>query len=154
MHVWEIKEIQLGLVILFVFFITSFFSGLDLHMVLTHMIVLVVTGFILIVLMLNLVVLSIIPHNGRLTLIHEEDEWFINAYKMIYFILFFTICTLISSLINYSLYMDRSQNIFTLGMFIANIYYLIIALWTSLSFFLMSAEKEMMDFTKKDFLDK
>jgi hypothetical protein len=39
-------------------------------------------------------------------------------------------------------------------MFIANIYYLIIALWTSLSFFLMSAEKEMMDFIKKDFLDE
>lgn len=154
MHVWEMREIQLGLIILFVFFITSFFSGLDLHMVLTHMIVLVVTGFILIVLMLNLVVLSIIPHKGRLTLIHKKDEWFINAYKMIYFILFFSVCTLISSLINYSLYMDRSQNIFTLGMFIANIYYLLIALWTSLSFFLMSAEKDMMDFTRKDFLDE
>ena len=154
MHVWEIREIQLGLIILFVFYITSFFSGLDLHMVLTHMIVLVVTGFMLIVLMLNLVVLSIIPHKGRLKLIHEEDEWFINAYKMIYFILFFSVCTLISSLINYSLYMDRSQNIFTLGMFIANIYYLLIALWTSLSFFLMSAEKDMMDFTRKDFIDE
>lgn len=154
MHVWEIREIQLGLIILFVFYITSFFSGLDLHMVLTHMIVLVVTGFILIVLMLNLIVLSIIPHKGRLTLTHKEDKWFINAYKMIYFILFFSVCTLISSLINYSLYMDRSQNIFTLGMFIANIYYLLIALWTSLSFFLMSAEKDMMDFTRKDFLDE
>ena len=50
--------------------------------------------------------------------------------------------------------MDRSQNIFTLGMFIVNIYYLLIALWTSLSFFLMSAEKDMMDFTREDFLDK
>lgn len=153
MHVLKIKEIQLGLIILFAFFIISLFSGLDTRMILTHTIVLDATGIILVILMLNLLLMIHIPKKGKLVLISNNDEWFINAYKMIYFIVFFSVLTIISSLLNYSLFIDRSQNIFTLGMFIANIYYLLIALWTSLNFVLMSEKTQMQEFTRKDFLD-
>ena len=153
MNVLKISEIQLGLIILFAFFIISLLSGLDTRMVLTHTIVLDAIGIILVILMLNLILLIHIPKKGSLVLISNKDEWFINAYKMIYFILFFSVLTMISSLLNYSLFVDRAQNIFTLGMFIANIYYLIIALWTSLNFVLMSERTQMEDFERKHFLD-
>ena len=153
MNVLKIKEIQLGLIILFAFFIISLSSNLDTRMVLTHTIVLDAIGIILVILMLNLILLIHIPKKGSLVLISNKDEWFINAYKMIYFILFFSVLTMISSLLNYSLFVDRAQNIFTLGMFIANIYYLIIALWTSLNFVLMSERTQMEDFERKHFLD-
>lgn len=153
MHVLKIREIQLGLIILFAFFIISLFSGLDTRMILTHTIVLDTMGIILVILMLNLILMIHIPKRGKLVLISNNDEWFINAYKMIYFILFFSVLTIISSLLNYSLFIDRAQNIFTLGMFITNIYYLLIALWTSLNFVLMSEKTQMQEFTRKDFLD-
>ena len=153
MHVLKIREIQLGLIILFTFFIISLFSDLDTRMILTHTIVLDTMGIILVILMLNLVLMIHIPKKGKLVLISNNDEWFINAYKMIYFILFFSVLTMISSLLNYSLFVDRAQNIFTLGMFIANIYYLIIAFWTSLNFVLMSERTQMEDFERKHFLD-
>lgn len=148
-NVFRIREIQLGLIILFSFYFFSLFSGLDLHMILTHQIVLGVTCCILIVLMLNLRIMTQAPHRGLLRLTHKQDTWFITAYQMMYFILFFTVCTIISSLINYSLYLDRSQNIFTLGMFIANIYYLIIALWSSCNFVIMSTKGDNMEFERE-----
>lgn len=153
MNVLKIREIQLGLIILFAFFIISLWSGLDTRMVLTHTIVLDATGIILVILMLNLMLLVNIKKQGKLVLTSNKDEWFINAFKMIYFILFFSVLTIISSLLNYSLFVDRAQNIFTLGMFIANIYYLIIALWISLNFVLMSETQQMNDFERKNFLD-
>ena len=153
MNVLKIREIQLGLIILFAFFIISLLSGLDTRMVLTHTIVLDATGIILVILMLNLILMVNIPKKGKLVLISNKDQWFINAYKMIYFILFFSVLTIISSLLNYSLFVDREQNIFTLGMFIANIYYLLIALWTSLNFVLMSEKTQMFEFTRENFLD-
>lgn len=153
MNVLKIKEIQLGLIILFAFFVISLSFGLDTRMILTHTIVLDAIGIILVILMLNLILLVHVPKKGKLVLINNKDEWFIDAYKMIYFILFFSVLTMISSLLNYSLFVDRAQNIFTLGMFITNIYYLIIALWTSLNFVLMSERTQMEDFQRKNFLD-
>ena len=149
-NVFKIKEIQLGLIILLSFYIISFISNLDLYMVLTHTIILDATSFIIVILMLNLGVIIRIPRVGKLVLLGKNDDWFVNAYKTIYFILFFSVFTLISSLINYAVYVDRSQNVFTLGMFIANIYYLLIALWTSYNFVLMAAEEEKLNFKEKD----
>ena len=149
MNVLKIKEIQLGLIILFTFFVISYLSGLDTRMVLTHTIVLDFIGVILIVLMLNLLFMGSIEKRGKLKLINNKDEWFINAYKSYYFIIFFCIFTGICSLLNYSLFIDRAQNIFTLGMFISSIYYLLLALWVSANFVIMSEKKEMEDFTRK-----
>lgn len=149
MNVLKIREIQLGLIILFAFFVISYISGLDTRMILTHTIVLDTEGVILIVLMLNLLFMGCIEKKGKLKLITNKDEWFINAYKGYYFIVFFCIFTGISSLLNYSLFVDRAQNIFTLGMFIASIYYVLLALWVSANFVIMSEKKEMEDFSRK-----
>lgn len=146
--VFKFKEVQLGLIILFSFYVLSLLSGLDLHMIYSHEMITYISLFFLTILLLNLRIIVAMPHRGRLKVNSKEDTWFINAYKLLFFIIFFTICTLISTLIAYAIHMDRSQDIFTLGMLIANIYYLVIAFWTCYNFIYMSAIGENIEFKR------
>lgn len=146
--VFNFREIRLGLIILFCFYIFSYFSGLDLGMIYSHEMITYISLFFLMILMVNLRIMLALPHQGALKVNSKNDTWFISAYKMMYFCLFFTICTLISTLIAYAMHMDRSQDIFTLGMLISNIYYLVLAFWTSYNFITMSAIAENMRFER------
>lgn len=145
-QVLKIREIQLGLIILFTFYILSLLSGLDLGMIYSHEMITYISLFFLVILLLNLKIIVDAPHRGQLVVRSKNDTWFINTYKMLFFILFFTICTLISALLSYALHVDRSQDIFTLGMLIANIYYIIVCFWTSYNFITMSTVGDNMEF--------
>lgn len=145
-NVIKFREIQLGLIILFSFYILSLISGLDLHMIYSHEMITYISLFFLMILLVNLRIIVAMPHRGTLQVNSKEDTWFISSYRMLFFIIFFTICTLISTLISYALHMDRSQDIFTLGMLIANIYYVIISFWTCYNFITMSVIGDNMEF--------
>lgn len=147
--VFKLREIQLGLIILFSFYVFSLISGLDLHMMYSHEMTTYISLFLLIILLLTLRIIVAMPHRGALKIHSADDTWFISTFKMIIFIIFFTICTLISTLIAYALHVDRSQDIFTIGMLIANIYYLIITTWTCYNFITMSVIGDNMEFKKR-----
>ena len=117
MHILKIKEIQLGIIILIVTFISFFCSGIDLNMQYSHRFIVLLTSIFLLMLVLNLRLLVEIPHRGLLVLTHKQDTWFISTFKMIFFIIFFTVATIITGLIADSLKFDRSQDIFLLSMF-------------------------------------
>lgn len=149
MHVLNTKEVQLGLIILFVFYFGALFSGLDLGMMYSHEMISYIAVGLLIALLFNLKIVVDTPHRGRLVLNSKNDTWFISAYNMLFFILIFTVCTLISSLIAYALHVDRSQDIFTIGMLITNIYYVLVSLWTCYNFIAMSSLGDNMEFEEK-----
>lgn len=146
--VFTFKEVQLGLIILFSFYFFSFFSGLDLGMIYSHEMITYISLFFLMILLIDLRIILAIPHRGALKINSKDDTWFISAYKLIFFIIFFTVCTLISTLIAYAMHMDRSQDIFTLGMLISNIYYLVVAFWVCYNFITMSAIGENIEFER------
>ena len=147
--VFKIKEIQLGLIILFSFYVFSLLSELDLGMTYSHEMITYISLLFIIILLINLRIILSTPHKGILKLNSKNDTWFISSYKIIYFIMFFTVCTLISTLIAYAIPMDRSQDIFTLGMLISNIYYIFLSFWVSYNFIMMSAIGENMEFAEK-----
>lgn len=146
--VFKMREIQLGLIILSSFYILSLLSGLDLHMIYSHEMITYISLFFLLILLVNLRIIVSMPHRGVLKVHSRDDTWFISAYKMLFFIIFFTTCTLISTLIAYALHMDRSQDIFTLGMLISNIYYVIVAFWTCYNFITMSTIGDNLEFKR------
>lgn len=146
MNVFNIKEIQLGLIILILTYFSFFFSGVDLNMKFSHRFVIAMLFAILFILMFNLRILVQTPHRGLLVLTHKHDTWFVSTFKMIFFIIFFTVASILVGLIADAMHLDRSQDIFLLSMFVANIYYLIVSLWVSYNFINMSTIGDNMEY--------
>ena len=148
--VFNNREVQLGLIILFVTYISFLFSGLDLNMKYSLRFLISLVVGLLICVLLNFRMITEAPHRGLLVLTHKEDTWFISTYKMMIFIIFFMLATILSGLIASGIHMDRSQDIFFLSMFVSSIYYLIISFWVLYNFTIMSAMGDNMDY-KNDF---
>lgn len=137
--VLKIKEIQLGLIILITLYCSMILSKIDLFMTYEYLIIIITTLMILICLLLNLRIIVDAPHRGQLVITHREDEWFIVQYKILFFIILYTVFTFFIGLIVHSLPTDRTHNIFLLSLYITNIYYLTVSFWLCYSFIRMSA---------------
>lgn len=137
--VLKIKEIQLGLIILITLYCSMILSKIDLFMTYEYLIIIITTLMILICLLLNLRIIVDAPHRGQLVITHREDEWFIVQYKILFFIILYTVFTFFIGLIVHSLPTDRTHNIFLLSLYITNIYYLTVSFWLCYSFVRMSA---------------
>ena len=134
----KIKEIQLGLIILITLFFSMIFSEIDLFMVYEYPIIISTTLFILICLLLNLKTIVDAPHRGQLVLTHKEDEWFITQYKILFFIIMYTVFTFFIGLVVHSLPTDRIHSIFLISLYITNIYYMVVSFWLCYNFIQMS----------------
>lgn len=148
MHVLRMREIQIGLIIAIVTYLSLLFSSLDSGMHYSHRFIVILNFGLLVCELLNLLILVKIPHQGLLVLISKRDTWFLSFYKMIFFFIFFTLTAIIVSLLAsaFALHFDRSQDIFSISMFVASIYYLIIAFWGTYNFITRSLVKENMEY--------
>lgn len=149
MNALRLKEVQLGLIILVALYVSILLSGIDLNMRFSHRFIIAMTFAIFFILILNLRMLTQIPHRGLLVLTHKHDTWFVSTFNMIFFIIFFTLATIFVGLVADALHLDRSQDVFLLSMFITNLYYLIISLWVSYNFIHMSILGDNMEFDEK-----
>lgn len=148
--VLKIKEIQLGLIILITLYCSMILSKIDLFMTYEYLIIIITTLMILICLLLNLRIIVDAPHRGQLVITHKEDEWFIVQYKILFFIILYTVFTFFIGLVVHSLPTDRTHNIFLLSLYITNIYYLIVSFWLCYSFIQMSTVGDNLEY-KNDF---
>ena len=97
--IFKLREIQLGIIILISLYFAFMVSGVDLFLKYEHPIIIETTLLMLICLLINLRITVDAPHRGQLVITHKEDTWFINSYKMLFFILFFTVFRLFNALI-------------------------------------------------------
>ena len=144
--VFKLREIQLGIIILIVLYFAFMVSGVDLFLKYEHPIIIETTLLMLVCLLINLRITVDAPHRGQLVITHKEDTWFINSYKMLFFILFFTVFTLFNALIAHTVPFNRSHDIFLLSLYVANIYYLVLSLWTCYNFIQMSTIGDNMEY--------
>lgn len=150
MHVLKMREVQIGLIITAVTYISVLCSSLDVNMQYSHRFIVMLNFGLLVCELLNLLILIKIPHQGRLVLISKDDTWFLSFYKMIFFFIFFTLTAIITSLLANALHFDRSQDIFSLSMFIASIYYLAVSFWGTYNFISRSLVKENMEYEEDE----
>ena len=150
MHVLKMREVQIGLIITAVTYISVLCSSLDVNMHYSHRFIVVLNFGLLVCELLNLLILIKIPHQGRLVLISKDDTWFLSFYRMIFFCIFFTLTAIITSLLANALHFDRSQDIFSLSMFIASIYYLTVSFWGTYNFISRSLVKENMEYEEDE----
>ena len=148
--VFRLREIQLGIIILIILYFSFMVCGVDLFLKYEHPIIIETTLLMLVCLLLNLRIIVDAPHRGQLVITHKEDTWFLNSYKMLFFILFFTVFTLFNALIAHTVPFNRSHDIFLLSLYVVDIYYLVVSLWTSYNFIQMSAIGDNMEY-KDDF---
>lgn len=150
MHVLKMREVQIGLIITAVTYISVLCSSLDVNMHYSHRFIVMLNFGLLVCELLNLLILIKIPHQGKLVLISKDDTWFLSFYKMIFFFIFFTLTAIIISLLANALHFDRSQDIFSLSMFIASIYYLAVSFWGTYNFISRSLVKENMEYEEDE----
>ena len=134
----RIKEIQLGLIILITLYFSMILSKIDLFMIYEYPIIISTTLLMLICLLLNLRIIVDAPHRGRLVITHKEDKWFIVQYKILFFIIMYTVFTFFMGLIVHSLPTDRTHNIFLISLYITDIYYMVVSFWLCYNFIQMS----------------
>lgn len=150
MHVLKMREVQIGLIITAVTYISVLCSSLDVNMHYSHRFIVMLNFGLLVCELLNLLILIKIPHQGKLVLISKEDTWFLSFYRMIFFFIFFTLTAIIISLLANALHFDRSQDIFSLSMFITSIYYLTVSFWGTYNFISRSLVKENMEYEEDE----
>lgn len=146
MKIYKIKEIQLGIIIATVTFLTIFGSNIDINMTLTHGLSIIITCLLLLAALFSLSILLKVPHTGRLKLLYKEDDYFFNTYKIMFFCVYFILFTVMVGLFAEASGNDRGQDILLISCMVASIYYLIISLWHSYRFVYQASIQENMDF--------
>ena len=144
--VFKLREVQLGIIILIILYFAFMVSGVDLFLKYEHPIIIETTLLMLVCLLINLRITVNAPHRGQLVITHKEDTWFINSYKILFFILFFTVFPLFNALIAHTVRFNRSHDIFLLSLYIVDIYYLVVSLWICYNFIQMSAIGDNMEY--------
>ena len=147
--VLRIREVQLGIIILATLYFSMVLSGIDLVMSYEYPIIIETTLFILMALLLNLRIIVGTPHRGQLIITHKEDTWFVVQYKILFFIILYTIFTFFMALVVHSLPTDRLHNIFLLSLYITDIYYLVVSLWLCYNFIQMSTYGDNLEYVSE-----
>lgn len=146
MKIYQIKELQLGILITIITFVCLFLSNADVNMTLTHGLIITVSAILLAVLIINLLIILKVPHIGELHILYKRDEYFFNIYKQLFFYIYFVLFTIVVGLLAEALGNDRSQNIFLISTFVTSIYYVIISIWCTYRFVYKASIKENLDF--------
>lgn len=147
--VLKIREIQLGLIILVTLYFSTILSEIDLVMNYEYPIIIGTTLLILIALLINLRIVVGAPHRGQLVITHKEDTWFMVQYKILFFVIMFTVFTLFMALVVHSLPTDRAHDIFLLSLYVTNIYYLVVSLWLCYNFIQMSTYGDNLEYVSE-----
>lgn len=146
MEFYKIKEVQLGFIILGIVFFSLIFSNVQVNLSLTHGLLITITSIFLGIALINLLILTRVPHIGTLTILYKKDDYFFNVYKQLFFYIYFFLATILVGLFAEILGNHRGQDIFAISMFATSIYYLIISMSCTYRFIYNTNVQENIDF--------
>ena len=145
-------ELLFGFVILIITFVLLHHSNAN--MMFSQELVVRTSAFLLLSLFVDLLILSQIPHHGKLRLLTRDDKLFESSYEIIFVSIYFCLATIIVGLLANGMQVDRAQNILFLSMFITTCYNTIICVWITHSFLRMSGSVDKENPIHKSEMDK
>lgn len=140
LYLLKIREIQLGIIIFIVSFLTLLFSEADVNITVTHGVLITVSSVLLITLVLQVNTLLLTPKENRLKILLDSNKYK-RLYNVMFFFIYFAIITIIIGLISEALGNDRSYNIFLISMFMTNLYNLLISTMITFNIIKLSETK-------------
>lgn len=146
MDFYKITEVQVGFMILVIVFFSLLFSNVNVNLSLTHGLIIIITSIFLGIALINLLILTRIPHMGNLTILYKKDNYFFTIYKQLFFYIYFFLSTILVGLFAEILGNDRGQDILLVAMFATSIYYLIISISCTYCFIYNANVKENLKF--------
>lgn len=139
-RMFRIKEIQIGLVILVVTFISLLLSDSIINLDFVHGLIIIVSAVLLIIFMLQVTTILVIPDQNRVQKMKKSHRYMMTI-RMIFFFIYFAIITLIVSLIGEAIG-ERSYNILIISMFMSNLYNLLISTMIIFNLIRLSEKKD------------
>lgn len=139
-RMFRIKEIQIGLVILVVTFISLLLSDSIINLDFVHGLIIIVSAVLLIIFMLQVTTILVIPDQNRVQKMKKSHKYMMTI-KMIFFFIYFAIITLIVSLIGEAIG-ERSYNILIISMFMTNLYNLLLSTMIIFNLIRLSEKKD------------
>lgn len=139
-RMFRIKEIQIGLVILVVTFISLLLSDSIINLDFVHGLIIIVSAVLLIIFMLQVTTILVIPDQNRVQKMKKSHRYMMTI-RMIFFFIYFAIITLIVSLIGEAIG-KRSYNILIISMFMTNLYNLLISTMIIFNLIRLSEKKD------------
>jgi len=140
LYLVKIREIQLGVIIFIVSFLTLLFSEADVNMTVTHGLLITISSVLLVTLVLQVNTLLLTPKENRLKILLDSNKYK-RLYNVMFFFIYFAIITIIIGLISESLGNNRSYNIFLISMFMTNLYNLLISTMITFNIIKLSETK-------------
>lgn len=138
--IFRIKEIQIGLVILVVTFISLLLSDSIINLDFVHGLIIIVSAILLIIFMLQVTTILVIPDQNKVQKMKKSHRY-MTTIRMIFFFIYFAIITLIVSLIGEAIG-ERSYNILIISMFMTNLYNLLISTMIIFNLIRLSEKKD------------
>ena len=136
MTVLSTNEMRLGAVILVLSFISLDYSSLSMQF--PHALIIIIASVFLLALIINLFILTRIPHQGKLRMITKEDKIFEHSYDIFFVSVYFCLITIMVGLLANAMKVDRAQNILLISMLITTFYNMIICIWLTHNFIKLS----------------
>lgn len=137
----EVREIQIGLIIFFVAFFSLLFSGVSIHMAITHALIIIMLSVLLITYMIQVLILMLVPNVNRLKRMRKSN-YFKNTHKILFFFIYFDIITLIIGLFAEAIGDISTYNILLVSMFMTTLYNLLISTMMTFNFIRLSVTKD------------
>lgn len=139
--IFRVREIQLGIIILVVSFLSLLFSGSTINLNFVHGLIITVSAILLAIFMLQIATILIVPNQNKILRIKKGTRY-MTTIRNIFFFVYFAIVTLIVSLIGEAIGNQRAYNVLIISMFMTNLYNLLISTMIIFNLIRLSEKKD------------